>query len=286
MFAAPAPQVSLGFSLYGMKGVKVPDALKTCADLGYDGVELVMMPDWPTEPKRLSGEERQELRKRLTDANLAVLGLMENLGEPADEAVHRGNLDRLKAAAELGHALQPKAVPVIETVLGGKPAQWDNVKDRLAERLRDWAEVGASTKTVIAIKAHVANAVHTPEGARSLVKQVNSPWLKLAYDYSHFALHKLPLAGTIKESAPETVFIHVKDSRGTPEKFEFLLPGDGDVDYEEYFKLLQAAGYRGPVVVEVSAQLSNRAGYDPVVAARRSYEKLAPALKKAGLRPG
>jgi hypothetical protein len=37
-------------------------------------------------------------------------------------------------------------------------------------------------------------------------------------------------------------------------------------------------------VVEVSAQISNRAGYDPVAAARRCYEKLAPAMRKAGLR--
>ena len=103
----------------------------------------------------------------------------------------------------MGQALSPQAPPVIETVLGGKPAQWEQIKGRLAERLRAWAEVAAEAKTVIAIKPHVSNALHTPEGARWLLKQVNSRWLKLAFDYSHFALRRLPLAESIKELIPE-----------------------------------------------------------------------------------
>ncbi len=282
----PVASVHLGFSLYGMKALKIADALKACAKLGYDGVELALLPGWPTEPKQLMADDRRDLGQRLADAGLTLLGLMDNLSEPAEDTVHRANLERLKAAAELGQALSPKAPPVIETVLGGKPAQWEQVKERLAERLRAWAEVAAAAQTVIAVKPHVANALHTPEGARWLLKQVNSPWLKLAFDYSHFALRRLSLAETVKELLPASAFIHVKDSRGNADKFEFLLPGEGDLDYIAYFKQVQAAGYRGPVVVEVSAQISNRAGYDPVAAARSSYEKLAPAMKQTGLRRG
>jgi inosose dehydratase len=284
--AEPASTTRFGFSLYGMKALKTAEALKACAAIGYDGVELVLLPGWSTEPKQSTAEDRRELSQRLADAGLDLLGLMENLFEPADDGPHRANLDRLKAAAELGQALSPKAPPVIETVLGGKPDQWEKVKERLAERLRDWADVGAAAKTVIAVKPHVANALHTPAGARWLLKQVNSPWLKLAFDYSHFGLRRLSLAETTQELLPESVFVHVKDSRGSADKFEFLLPGEGDLDYVEFFKQVRAASYRGPVVVEVSAQISNRAGYDAIAAARSSYEKLAPALKAASLRRG
>jgi inosose dehydratase len=109
-----------------MKSLKIPDALKACAEIGYDGLELVLLPDWPTEPKRLAAHDRRDLGKRLADAGLACLGLMENLSEPAEDAAHRAKLDRLKAAAELAQALSPKAPPLIETVLGGKPAQWEH----------------------------------------------------------------------------------------------------------------------------------------------------------------
>lgn len=278
------PALPLGFSLYGMKSLKIAEALRSCAELGYDGVELALMPGWPTEPQRLTADDRRTLRQQLADHKLALLGLMENLAEPADDASHRANLSRLKAAAELGHELSPAAPPVIETILGGKPAQWEAVKEKLAERLTAWAEVAAAARTVIAVKPHVGNALHTPQGATWLLRQVKSPWLKLAFDYSHFVLRGLPLAETVAALVPETAFIHVKDAKGTAEKFSFLLPGEGDLDYAAYFKLLQTTGYRGPVVVEVSGQISNRAGYDPVAAARRSYAALAAAMQKAGVR--
>ena len=74
--------------------------------------------------------------------------------------------------------------------------------------------------------------------------------------------------------------IQVKDARRTADgKHEFLLPGEGGVDYVRYFKALDRIRFAGPVVVEVSAQLFNRADYDPIVAATRSYRVLADALK-------
>ncbi len=142
----------------------------------------------------------------------------------------------------------------------------------------------AASRTIIAVKPHVGNALHTPEGATWLLRQVDSPWLKLAFDYSHFVLRGLPLEKTITTLLPDSVFIHVKDARGNADKFEFLLPGVEGIDYPDYFRCVRAAGYRGPVVVEVSGQISGRPGYDPIAAAKRSYANLAPAMKKAGLR--
>jgi inosose dehydratase len=279
-----AAVLGFGFSLYGMKTLAPAEALRACAEIGYDGVELALMPGWPTEPRLLSADNRRDLRQQLADRGLALMGLMENLAEPAEDAQHKANLERLKAAAELGHALSPRTPPLIETILGGKPAQWEQVKEKLAERLRAWAAVAATAKTIIAIKPHVGNALHTPEGALWLLKQVNSPSIRLAYDHSHYALRGLKLADTASALLPSSVFIHVKDAKGKPEKFEFLLPGDGDTDYADYLQRVKAAGYRGAIVVEVSGQIFNKAGYDPIAAARKCYANLTPAFQKAGVR--
>lgn len=264
----------LGFSLYGMKSLTLPDALKACGAIGYDGVEFALMPGYPAEPKLLSATERKDLRTRLTDLRLAVHGLMENLTEPAADAIHKSNLDRLKTAAELGHSLAPDSPPPIETVLGGKPAEWDKLKEKLVVRLGAWAEVAKATKTVIAVKPHVANALHTLDDAMWLVKQVDSPWLRLAFDYSHFELRGVKLGEAVAALLPLAAFVHVKDAKGTADKFEFLLPGEGSTDYAAYAKQVTGVKYSGPVVVEVSGMISGKAGYDPVVAARASYAAL------------
>lgn len=280
--AAPAKTLPFAFSLYGMKTLSLDDALAATVKIGYDAVELPILPDWPADPKRLGKDERRKLRERLTELNLSLPALMENL-PPADGLSDQVQTDRLKAAAELAHELSPTAPPLLETVLGGKVGQWDAKKEAILTRLRDWAKVAESSKIVIAVKPHRFGAMNTPEQAVWLVQQVGSDWVKLAYDYSHFAGRDLPMADTLKTMLPHTRFVHVKDVRIENEKAEFLLPGEGSIDYVALLKGLQEGGYAGCVCVEVSAGIHNQKGYDPLAAAKKCYTALAPAFDKAGV---
>ena len=279
------PMIPFGFSLYGMKTLDVDVALRTCAEIGYDSVEWVANAGWPTEPKNIGNAERKRLASLFDSLGLRLHGIMENLSLVAGDDVIKANLDRLKDAAELAHALAPKRMPVIETTLGGKPDAWKDVKNLMADRLNAWAEVGKNSKAVICIKAHVGGALHTPEDTAWMVKQVNSPWIKVVYDYSHFQLRGYKLADSMGQLIGQTRFIHIKDTNGGDDKkFQFLLPGDGQTDYVEYLTHLKNSGYRDPVTIEVSGQVFNQKGYDPIVAAKHCYERLAPDFEKAGVR--
>lgn len=280
----PAAGFGLGFSLYGMKSLPLDEALKACAEIGYENVELALLQGYPTEPKLLSAADRQHLRRRLAALKLRVSGLMENFTLLADDAKQAQQIERIKAAAQLAHDLAPEAPPVIETVLGGKPAEWEQVKDKMAAQLRTWAETAATARAVIAIKAHVMSAVQNPDRLLWLYRAVNSPAIQLAYDYSHFAAQGLDINSTLTALIPHTRFIHVKDVRGSAEtKVEFLLPGEGTIDYGAYFKQLQALGYSGDVVVEVSGMIFKQPSYDALAAARKSYAALAAGVYNAGL---
>jgi inosose dehydratase len=271
-------KLELGFSLYGMKSLPLAEALRTCAEIGYKNVELPLNPGFPTELAALTDEKRRGLRELLAKNHLSVSALMLNLSLAATDAQHADNLERITAAGQLAHELSPEKPPLLETVLGGKPAEWEALKDRMAERLRDWARAATDAKTAVALKAHVGSAVNSPERLLWLLGQVNSAAIVVGYDYSHFELAGLALADTLRALLPQTRFIHVKDTTGDSAKFQFLLPGQGRTDYGAYFTLLRELGYRGPIVVEVSAQVFNKAGYDPVQAARESYAALAPKL--------
>ena len=283
----PKASFGLGFTLYGMKSLPLDEALKTCAEIGYDGVELCLLDGYPTATAQFGAVDRTKLRESLASLKLRTSGLMENFSLLADDAKHAQNLERIQAAGQLAHDLAPDALPPLETVLGGKPAEWDQVKDRMAERLKTWAKAAEEAKSIIAIKAHVMSAVQTPERLLWLWHAVDHPSIQLTYDYSHFQVQGFALDETMAAILPHTRFIHVKDASGTTEtKVAFLLPGEGTIDYGAYFKKLQEFGYRGDVVVEVSAMLFNQPGYDPKEAARKSYAALVAGVEKAGLTRG
>lgn len=280
--------IGLGFNLYGMKSLSIADALKTCAEIGYDCVELPVMPDWPADSAKLSAEARREIRAQIGDSGLRLTALMENL-PCADSKLQATNLERLKLACELANDLAADNAgnaPLIETILGGKPGEFDALKDSFVERLREWAAVLSDAKVTLAIKAHIGNAIQRPEQLIEVLDAVASPWLEAAYDYSHFQLQDLPLAETMTLLLPRSVFVHVKDTHQADGKWRFLLPGEGELDYADYFRLLSKTDYRGDVVVEVSGQVFSQPGYEPAAAARRCYNHLAPAMEKAGVKRG
>ena len=281
----PEPaKVGISFSLYGMRSLKLAEAMKACSDIGCDGVELDSGRGQSGDPEKLSAGDRRDVRKQFQDVGLNLPCLMENMPLLTTDARHRQNLDRLKAVGELGHDLSPAAPPIIETILGSRPDRWEKEKDKMAATLEDWAKAAEASKTVIAFKAHVGGALHTPEGAKWLVDRVDNRWIRLNYDFSHFQLRDFDLEKSLSLLIDKTVFIHVKDNKGRLGNFRFLLPGEGDIDYVTYFRLLKQARYRGSVCVEVSGQIHGKPGYDPVAAARTSYVNLAPLLAKAKLR--
>jgi sugar phosphate isomerase/epimerase len=280
--AAAPGGVSLGFSLYGMKTLSLSEALKTCAEIGYTNVEFALNAGYPTEPKVFTTAARTEAAQQLRALKLDLPCLMVNLSLTADDKAHVQALQTISDAAQLARDLNAARPAILETVCGGKPATWEQQKSGMVERLQSWAETAERVKTTITIKAHVGSAVNSPERLLWLLEQVKSPAIQVAYDYSHFELQGIDMEESMKLLLPRTKFIHVKDSTGDAAKFQFLLPGEGRTDYVKYFTALKQHGYHGPVVVEVSGQIFNKPGYEPVAAAKKCYAALSGALAKVG----
>lgn len=286
-FADASRPIGLGFSLYGMKSLSLFAALEALAEIGYDCVELPVMPDWPADSALFGAGKRKQFRDELSARNIRLTALMENLPALGSDEQHRAHLERLRLAAQLAHDLSSGAatqLPLIETILGGKAGEFETVKQRLVERLTDYARVAADGGVVLAVKAHIGNATQRPDQLLWLLDEIASPSLRAAYDYSHFELQGLPMKQTTEALLPQSAFIHVKDTEQRDGKRGFLLPGEGGTDYVALLKLIAASPYRGDIIVEVSSQLSNRPVYDPIAAATKCYNHLAPIFKKAGLK--
>ncbi|MCW5982732.1 MAG: sugar phosphate isomerase/epimerase [Bryobacteraceae bacterium] len=259
-----------------MKRIPVRQAISHIAKIGYKALELTLMPTWDTEPRLLSKTDRTEIRKQIGDLGLELSAVMESLrlGPNTDQGMY---LERLRTAAEVAHELSPGAPAMIETAVGGRPSAWEDTKGEMADQLRVWAKTLEALKTVLAIKGHVGNALDRPEKVLWMLDHVTSPWIRICYDYSHYKIHELDLRKTMHQLVGRSALIHVKDSVGSEQNYRFLLPGDsGEIDYKEYAQILSEIGYEGPVMAEVSVQLSEQPGYDAVAAAKRCWDNLAP----------
>lgn len=258
----------------------VDAALEHIRNIGYDGAELCLMEGWPSQPAKLD----TAARRRIRDGALPIPTMIENFNLLVSESEHSRTLDRIRAAAVLGADIASKERPILQSVLGGKPAEWEQVKSTMARRLADWARVAHESGIRLAVKSHIGSASDTPEKLLWLLDQVRQPGLSGIYDYGHFQLLDLDLQKTLDVLLPRSSFITVKDGRMVNGKAQFLLPGEGTIDYRKYFALLRSRGYQGWMLVEISRQLQTEPGYDPIAAAKKSYEHLAPLLKSAGLR--
>ena len=275
---AQSERFSYGFSLYGMKTVPVLEALGIVASIGYKTTELCLRRTWNTEPKLLTREDRRTIRRRIGDLGLSLPAVMESLPLVGANVRREDNVERLRAAAEVAHETSPGSPALIETTVGGRPAAWDKIKNQMVDELGAWARTMETLKTTLAIKAHVLSAMNLPDRIVWLHDQVNSPWIRMMYDYSHFALNGQDLRESMQKVASRAAFVHVKDWKGVAADHRFLLPGDGLLDYSEYKRILAEVGYQGAVVVEVSVHVFDELGYDPVAAAKRCWENLSPVF--------
>ena len=277
--------MKLGYSTWGMPTVPIDTAISHIKSLGYDGIELTIIPRFTTELSTLDAAERSRIASLLKEHELALpaIAAHSSLLE-IDPDAHAKNMWRLKGGVDLAVALaQGDALPAVNTTPGGKPEEWDTKKDFLAERVGELVDYGAAKGVTIALEPHIGAIIDTPEKVLELLEIVNSPYLKVNFDISHFDIVGMPTEETVAALAAVSAHTHVKDQRGIAPDFEFLIPGEGTFDYVDYLKAMQAHGYDGFITAEVSFMVQAREDYDPLAAATLSYETLSKAFIDAGI---
>lgn len=277
--------MKIGYCTWGMPTVPVDVSLPFLARLGYDGVELTVIPGYTTELGVLDRAERQRIAQMLRDNHLelpaiaAQTSMVERDAETAAE-----HWARLTAAVDLATEWALNGTPpAVDTTVGGTPDDWDALHPLLVERLGALVRYAEQRGVIIAAEPHVGSMLDTPARVLELLHQIDSPFLKLNFDISHFNVLGIPISESVPALAPHTVHTHVKDERGVVPDFEFLIPGEGEFDYVAYLHAMQAAGYNDYITAEISIMVQRRPGYDPLAAAEQTYHTLARAFEQAGI---
>ena len=277
--------MQLAYSTWGMPTVPADVAIPHLAQLGFDGIELTVIPGYTTDLSILTSQKRRQIQQLLNQHQLTLSAISAHTSlMELEPELHFANMERLKAAVDLAVDLQTGgSYPVVNTTPGGRPDQWLVDKQQLVDRLGELIDYATEFQVIIALEPHIGVMIETPQQICELIETVNSPYLRANFDISHFEILGLPMSETIPLMVPQTAHTHVKDQRGVHPNFEFLIPGEGEFDYVTYLQTMSKYGYQGFVTVEVSMMVQRRADYDPLLAATQSYYTLSQAFVAANI---
>jgi len=276
--------MKLGYGTYAMPTIDIFEALPRLRDIGYEAVEINVGETWPTAPHKLSTSDRNRLVNTLQDLHYPPPVIMCLLPICTQSDERKTVLKKFDDACTLANDLNfgDSPIPLVSTP-GGIHGDWEENKNQLRDNLLIIADLAAQHNVIFAIEPHAGQMLDTPDKVAWLMEQTQHEHLKVNFDISHFHVIDIDLQHSVNLCAPYTVSTHVKDGYMKDGKVHYQLPGDGTLDLVAYFKALSAANITCPVTVEVTAQIWRQDGYDPWIAAEKSFKALNNAKNEAGI---
>lgn len=257
------------------------DKLAAAAGAGFAGIELF-------EPDLVNSVlSPAQVRRRC-----ANLGLSIDLYQPfrdldsTDPERFAANLRRADHKFAVMEALGADTLLVCSSVAQDAVAD----DDRLAEQLRALAERAGARGLRIAYEALAwGRHVHTYQRSWRVVARADHPALGLCLDSFHILSRGSDPAGIAAIPGEKLFFLQLADAPHLSmdvlqwSRHHRLFPGQGSFDLPAFLRPVLAAGYRGPLSLEVFNDVFRQA--DPAgtaVDARRSLLALAEATAAGG----
>lgn len=276
--------MQLGFVSAILPELSLEEVARFAASEGFDCIEVMCWPKGKAE-RRYAGVthidvvgfgpgEAQKVHETMESAGVAISGLgyyPNALSADAEEAAVAVEHIRkvILAAEQLG-------LNRVNTFIGRDPKQ--SVKEiwpRFLEVWRPLIQFAQDHGVRIGIEncpmyfsgdewPSGKNLAHSPRIWRKMFEDIPNPNFGLNYDPSHFIWQRMDYLKPIAEFADRIFHAHAKDAKidvdrlndvgilATPLEYHTpKLPGRGEVDWKQYVAALAAAGYDGPVCIEV-----------------------------------
>jgi inosose dehydratase len=276
--------MKLAYGTYALQRIEPIAAVAGVKEIGYDAIEVNCGEQWPTAPEKLDSDARGRLRDAIQSAGFPSPPLMNILGLCAhDEDVDK-KLRLLEGSCRLAGDLSVDERPkVLTTTLGDRGGIWDETRGDLVQALQPYIRVAEDHGVILALEAHAGQQFDSPDKCVWLMQAVDRPSVRVNFDHSHFHVNGLTIEYCARVMAPYTVHSHLKDGRIVDGEVRYLLPGDGELNLQRYFRAVSSAGIDVAITIEVTAQIWASAGYDPWATARVCYARTAAAMAEAGV---
>ncbi|MGL4791638.1 MAG: myo-inosose-2 dehydratase [Anaerotignaceae bacterium] len=177
-----------------------------------------------------------------------------------------------------------------QPVWEGKYVMNDEEWTMLAEGLNKLGQIAKDKGMTLTFHHHMGTVVQTEEEIERFMSMVDPDLVYLLFDSGHLSFAGIDAVKIIEKYIDRIKHIHLKDIRknmveeSKAKQWSFLkgvregvftVPGDGDVDFEPIFKVIEKAGYEGWVVVEAEQDPAKANAFEYALKARKYVEKVA-----------
>jgi len=261
--ATPTPEVNVVVPVALLSGTFEERMLKA-ADLGYDGVELMVVRPGEIDIgglRDLTESRGLEVAAVATGAIPLLEGLTLLAADPdvSDRASAR-LLELIDFAADVGAPLV-----TIGSFRGRLAWAGEHAQDRLARMLTEACAHGAQRGIRLALEPlnrYESDVINNVDEALSFVEKVGHSHLGVLVDTFHANIEERSIAGSLCRAmaAGRLWHVHLGDSNRLP-------PGQGHINFSNVVATLDGLGYQG----YISAELLPRPDPDAAAAATIGY---------------
>ncbi len=220
---------------------------------------------------------KAEVRKKLADNGMGVACIGSPIGKVTIDKPFAEHMDRFKVAVEMAEYFNAPMIRVFSYYPAGGEGKGDVLvhRDEVMDRFRKKVEYIGGRSVVMVHENE--KGIFGEKGAEclDLMKTINSPKLRTAFDFANFVQAKEDPAKNWPLLKPYTTHIHIKDAMMADGK---VVPaGQGDGKLPEIIKDAWNSGYKGFLSLEphlkVAAHSHGETGED-------LFKVAADALKK------
>jgi sugar phosphate isomerase/epimerase len=274
--------MKLSFSTNAFVRFRVVEAIGIIAKTGYSGVEILadiphLYPLSTTGPELdvvADSLQKNRIEAANINANTAVgyygAKFWEPLFEPSlanpERDARKWRVEFTKKCIDMAAFLSCRNVSVTSgrMVPGVKPeTSWALLKQSIFEIV----EYAAARHVRVGMEYEPGLLVERADELEGLILEIGAENFGANLDFGHSHLAGEAPVDVAERLASRIFHIHLEDIRGR--KHYHLIPGEGDIDFEDIFRALAGIEYDGFVTVELYTCPEN-----PAQAARKAFDYL------------
>jgi sugar phosphate isomerase/epimerase len=274
--------MKLSFSTNAFVRFSVPEAIEIIAKTGYSGVEILAdiphLYPFSTTASELaeivSSLEKNRILAANINANTAVgyygAKFWEPLFEPSlanpEVDARKWRVEFTKKCIDMARFLSCPNVSVTSgrMVPGAKP---ETSLALLKQSILEIVEYAAGKHVRVGMEYEPGLIVERAEELAGLIREVGAENFGANLDFGHSHIAGEAPSDVTERLASRIFHIHLEDI--SARKHYHLIPGEGDIDFEDIFRALAGIEYEGFVTVELYTCPEN-----PEQAARKAFNYL------------